>query len=138
MKHLGAVGIRLVGLWFVMAMLVGCMAIRAGSPTQSTRQDLRPAKEVALFEGERDRPVKELAVVDSFRAKKLDEKTVEHMMRDLQAKAQAVGADAVIQVRRLRTNHEGFVSNPRTPFPSVMQGKWNEYFFRGTAVKYTR
>jgi len=138
MRYVHDIGLRITGLCCAVIVLVGCMAVRAGSGRHATRQDIRPATEIALFEGDCVRPVKELAVIDSFRAKKLDEKTVERMMRDLQAKAQAVGADAVIQVRRLRTNHEGFVSNPRTPFPSVMQGKWNEYFFRGTAVKYTR
>jgi hypothetical protein len=91
---------------------------------------------VELLKGKPNRKYTELGVVDSFRAKQLTPEETSQMMTDLQHKAASLGADAVIDVRRLADRHEGFVNNPRTPFPSVMQGEWKEYFFRGTAVRY--
>jgi len=55
---------------------------------------------------------------------------------DLQAKARAAGADAVINTRKLSARREGFINNPRTPFPSVMQGETKLQFYRGVAIKY--
>ena len=101
--------------------------------------NVRPAcraESVELLTRKPARPYREIAVVDSFRAKKLDADTTARMMEDLRKKAAALGADAVVEVRRLEDRHEGFTNNPRTPFPSVMQGEWKTYFFRGTAVRY--
>ncbi len=121
-------------------LFTGC----ASGPREIQRVDpreIRPARSprnVELLSKSPDQPYHEIAVVDSFRAKKLDAEVTSRMMEDLQKKAAALGADAVINVRRLADRHEGFVSNPRTPFPSVMQGEWKTYFFRGTAVRYTK
>jgi len=101
--------------------------------------NVRPAcrpESVELLTRKPSQPYREIAVVDSFRAKKLDADTTARMMEDLRKKAAALGADAVVEVRRLEDRHEGFMNNPRTPFPSVMQGEWKTYFFRGTAVRY--
>ncbi len=97
----------------------------------------RPCEKVELLSGKPEKSYREIAVVESFRSKRLDAEITRRMMEDLQAKGAAVGADAVIGVKRLADRHEGFVSNPRTPFPSVMQGEWKTYFFRGTAIRYT-
>ncbi|MGC8741087.1 MAG: hypothetical protein ACP5QZ_02530 [Candidatus Sumerlaeaceae bacterium] len=120
------------------AVLSGCSA----SPREIQRLDpgevrpARPPRSVELLTKAPDRPYREIAVVDSFRAKKLDPEVTARMMEDLQKKAARFGADAVVDVRRLADRHEGFVNNPRTPFPSLMQGQWKTYFFRGRAIRY--
>jgi uncharacterized protein YbjQ (UPF0145 family) len=93
--------------------------------------------DIPLLPGDVETDRVEIAKIDSFACKDLDADAVRRMMEDLKAKARVAGADAVIRVQRLHNLREGFISNPNTPFPSVMQGEWKEYFFRGTAVKYT-
>lgn len=79
----------------------------------------------------------EIAHVDSFSREPGDDPAAKReQFADLQAKARAAGADAVVRVRKLHTRQEGFINNPRTPFPSVMQGETKREFYRGVAIKY--
>lgn len=78
----------------------------------------------------------EMAYIDSFVAMDNCSDTVQAQLKDVQTKARAVGADAVIRVRLLNNKVRGFQEDPNTPFFSVRQGESRDYFFRGTAVRY--
>ncbi len=84
-----------------------------------------------------DRDYVEIANIDSYSipGKPTPEQT-EAQKTDLEAKGRAAGADAVIQVQRLNSTKNGWINNPRTPFPSVMQGETKLYFQRGVAIKF--
>ena len=84
-----------------------------------------------------DRDYVEIARIDSYSipAKPTPEQT-EAQKADIASKARAAGADAVIEVQRLNSTRNGWINNPRTPFPSVMQGETKLYFHRGVAIKY--
>ena len=116
----------------------GCVTTAKAGKTDAERLVLKAKhpKQIELMTGRPSGNFRELGIVESSRAKKLTPEVTSQMMSELQQQASMLRADAVIEVRRLADRHEGFVNNPRTPFPSVMQGEWKTYFFRGTAVKY--
>lgn len=95
-----------------------------------------PAGEVPLYRENVAALHAEVAVIDSFAADVKDAPTVQAQLEDIQCKARLAGADAVVRVRPLTHELFGFVNNPNTPFPSVMQDETKKYFFRGTAIKY--
>src|SRR5690606_38841160 len=80
----------------------------------------------------------EIATVDSFISADKCEDTTRHQLKDLQAKGQSIGADALIRTRMLANDVRGWKENPDTPFFSVEQGYSEDYFFRATAIKYLR
>lgn len=121
-------------------LLLGCSTSPQWTRVYSPREvrNAVPPSKVELIQGRPTRPFREIAVVESSRAKKLDPDITSRMLQEIRERAAALGADAVVDVRRLADRHEGFVDNPRTPFPSVMQGQWKTYFFRGIAVRYQK
>lgn len=136
-EHLSTAARALVTLCSVI-FLTACVSMAQPSSKANVRR-IGPAKasrDVALYTGKPSQTVRELGIVESSRAKNLTPDVTAKMMKELQEQAAALGADAVVDVRRLADRHEGFVNNPRTPFPSVMQGEWKTYFFRGTAVRF--
>jgi hypothetical protein len=98
--------------------------------------------EIPLYRGDVEARYRVIATIDSFACSQCETKdgiepeVIQEMMRDLQEKARAAGADALIRVKLLSNKVSGFKENPRTPFWSVMQGQWEEPFFRGVAIKY--
>lgn len=132
--------VGLLGIMIVALVALGCVSAGARrnlSQTRLPRPD-KAASSVELLTGKPSCDYREIGVVESSRAKKLTPDLTAQMMKELQTQAAALGADAVIDVRRLADRHEGFVNNPRTPFPSVMQGEWKTFFFRGTAVQFVK
>jgi hypothetical protein len=92
--------------------------------------------EPPLFQGDLAVKYQEVAIVDSYIAVDKYSNTVQKQLRDLQAKGEAIGADALIRVRPLNRKVYGWQENPATPFWSVKQGESNDHFFRATAIKY--
>jgi hypothetical protein len=92
--------------------------------------------DLPLFQGDLAVKYQEVAVVDSYIAFDKRSETVKTQLKDLQAKGQAIGADALIRVRPLVRRVSGWQENPATPFWSVKQGESNDHFFRATAIKY--
>ncbi|MCX7625186.1 MAG: hypothetical protein N2Z21_03120 [Candidatus Sumerlaeaceae bacterium] len=132
--------LELLCILFLTMIATGCVSLGAKpkfTDAHSPRY-AQVASSVELLSGKPSRDYREVGVVESSRAKKLTPDVTAQMMKDLQNKAALLGADAVIDVHRLADRHEGFVNNPRTPFPSVMQGEWKTYFFRGTAVRFVK
>lgn len=94
--------------------------------------------DVPLYRQDIDEQYVQIAHIDSYVCQDPDEGCTKAMLKDLEAKARIAGADAVIRVKMLANKRTGFIENPRTPFISLQQGKWEENFFRGIAIKYTR
>ncbi len=93
-------------------------------------------QELPIYMTDLNEKYQEIATIDSYIT---DNKCIETLIkqaRDIQSKGQAVGADAVIRVRPLSNKIRGFKENPDTPFFSVKQGASEDYFVRGTAIKY--
>ncbi len=95
-----------------------------------------PRAELPIYMTDLNEKYQEIATIDSYFADNKRMETVVKQARDIQAKGQAVGADAVIRVRPLANKVHGFKENPDTPFFSVKQGSSEDYFVRGTAIKY--
>jgi len=97
-----------------------------------------PRPDLPLYTTDLAEQYQEIATVDSFRSDEKCDDTTRRQMKDLQAKGQAIGADAMIRVRMLANNIRGWKENNETPFFSVKQGESKDYFFRATAIKYLR
>lgn len=136
-KNVSHTLVKLLAVIAVALMGLGCVAGAANRTLSETRlrRAAKAPSSVELLSGKPSCDYQEIGVVESSRAKKLTPDLTARMMKELQTQAAALGADAVIDVRKLADRHEGFNNNPRTPFPSVMQGEWKTYFFRGTAVR---
>jgi hypothetical protein len=98
----------------------------------------RSVNNIELYRGDIDAQYVQIATIDSFVGNDECTHTLQAMLRDLKSKAQGSGADAVIRVKLLRNKVRGWTENMRTPFWSVEQGRWEEPFFRGIAIKYQR
>lgn len=109
-------------------------------PIRSIDRTLLPAgaprPELPIYMSDLNEKYQEIATIDSYITDNKCMDTLVKQARDVQAKGQAVGADAVIRVRSLSNKIRGFKENPDTPFFSVRQGESNDYFVRGTAIKY--
>lgn len=97
-----------------------------------------PRANVPLYNTDLAEQYQEIATVDSFISTDQSAETTRRQLKDLQAKGQGIGADAMIRVRVLANDFRGWQENADTPFWSVKQGTSKDYFFRATAVKYLR
>ncbi len=97
-----------------------------------------PQADMPLFTTDLAEQYQEVANLDSFISTDRCADTTRLQLKDLQAKGQHIGADALIRVRLLANDVRGWRENPDTPFWSVMQGESKDYFFRATAIKYLR
>ena len=97
-----------------------------------------PRANLPLYTTDLAEQYQEVATIDSFLSTDKCEDTTKLQLKDLQAKGQAVGADALIRVRPLANRFEGWQENNETPFWSVKQGTSKDYFFRATAIKYRK
>lgn len=97
-----------------------------------------PRQDLPLYTTDLAEQYQEVATIDSFLSTDKCEDTTRQQLKDLQAKGQAAGADALIRVRPLANNFTGWQENRDTPFWSVKQGSSKDYFFRATAIKYRK
>lgn len=97
-----------------------------------------PRPNLPLYKTDLQEHYQEIATIDSYVSADKCDDTTRLQLKDLQAKGQAVGADALIRVRLLSNKITGWQENPETPFFSVKQGTGEDYFFRATAIKYLR
>lgn len=111
-------------------------AVRSIDRTCLPAGPIKPA--VPMFLGDLNEKYQEIANIDSYVAMDKCEATTKLQLKDLQAKGQAVGADALIRVRILKNDIQGWKENPDTPFFSVHQGGSSDYFYRATAIRYLR
>lgn len=78
----------------------------------------------------------EIADIDSFASLETSEAVTKQQLEDLECKARQIGADALVEVRKLNYTRRGFINDPETPFKSYKQGDEKTYFFRAAAVRY--
>jgi hypothetical protein len=97
-----------------------------------------PQADLPMYNTDLAEQYQEIATVDSYISTDKCADTTRNQLRDLQAKGQGIGADAMIRVRMLANQVRGWKENPETPFFSVKQGESQDYFFRATAIKYLR
>ncbi len=79
----------------------------------------------------------EVAIIQSRSYASKDENTKARQLEELKRLARKLGADAVQEIRLLTKRAQGYVIDDRVPFPAWKQGKYNLYFLRGTAIRYT-
>jgi hypothetical protein len=97
-----------------------------------------PRPDLPLYTSDLNAHYTEIAYVDSYISTDKCEDTTRQQLKDLQAKGQAIGADALIRVRPLKNRITGWKENPDTPFFSVKQGESEDHFYRATAIKYLK
>ena len=79
----------------------------------------------------------EVAIIQSRSYASKDENTKARQLEELKRLARKLGADAVQEIRLLTKRAQGYAIDDRVPFPAWKQGKYNLYFLRGTAIRYT-
>ncbi len=134
-KHLSGIALAIITAF----VLSSCFAL----PRQTTfvngakRGPVRDPASVAMRVDPCMTPnARKVAVFDSRRSEKFTADDVAGMLNDLRSEAARAGVDAVTNIRILHDWRRGFIRNPRTPFPSVMQGSQNLYFLRGDGIRY--
>lgn len=139
--------------------LAGCNTCTSRPPIRAIDHACLPAGgaptkgDIELYRGDIDAQYVQVATIDSFvcdassdtdypvkepSKPTVSAENVRKMLEDLKGKGRAAGADALIRVKMLHRVRTGFKNNPRTPFPSVEQGEWRDYFMRGIAIKYLK
>ena len=93
--------------------------------------------EIALYEGELLEPHTSIAVISSKGFPKSEAEAKKEQLLQLRKIACRLGADAVENITVKKMEKRGMVKNPRTPFPSIMQGITYYEYLEGTAIKYT-
>jgi len=93
--------------------------------------------EIALYEGELLEPHTSIAVISSKGFTKSEGEAKKQQLLQLRKIACRLGADAVENITVKQMEKKGMVRNPRTPFPSIMQGITYYEYLEGTAIKYT-
>lgn len=131
------------GLWLtVPATGQGLDCCGNNPPIRSIDRNCLPAgaprADLPLYTSDLNAHYQEIANVDSYISTDKCEDTTRMQLKDLQAKGQAIGADALIRVRPLKNRITGFKENPDTPFWSVKQGESSDFFYRATAIKYLK
>ncbi|MDX2177389.1 MAG: hypothetical protein SF028_13065 [Candidatus Sumerlaeia bacterium] len=114
----------------------GCAATRTHHLTESRYRALPEDAPVRLYVNTVAQPHLEIAQINSFPA---DEDTPEirrEQLEDLQARARRLGGDAVVNIRSLKNKGRGWVPDDRTPFDSYRMGDYQQFFLRGTAIRF--
>jgi uncharacterized protein YbjQ (UPF0145 family) len=78
-----------------------------------------------------------VAIIQSTSYANKDEKTKARQLEEMKRIARKLGADAVQEIHLLTKKAQGYVMDGRPPLPAWKQGKYNLYFLRGTAIRYT-
>lgn len=120
--------------------LLACLACHTPSLKRLTTTHFPPKPKSApidLYVGTVSRHHIEVAIIQSRSYSSKDEKTKAGQLEELKRLARKLGADAVQEIRLLTKRAQGYVIDDRVPFPAWKQGKYNLYFLRGTAIRYT-
>lgn len=130
--------------WSHGAAIAAAALVLAGCTTASrvhyiSEQRYKPtgsAKDVRLYVSTVTEPHVRIAHVNSFAAQADDEETRRRQLEDLRERAWGLGADAVVDVKRLRNKGQGWVIDEQVPFTAYTQGSYRQYFLRGVAIRY--
>jgi len=94
-------------------------------------------QQVKLYNSDISETHIKLAQIQSFADSSRDTETKRAQLVDLTKRARRMGADAVVNVRQLENRVRGMVVDEKVPFRSYQQGRYEMYFLRGVAIKYT-
>jgi hypothetical protein len=133
-RHIWSHGAAIAAVAIVLA---GCFP--ASRVHYISEQRYRPngsANNVRLYVNTVAEPHVRIAHVNSFAAQKDDEETRRRQLEDLRKRAWSLGADAVVEVKRLRNKGQGWVIDEQVPFTAYQQGRYRQYFLRGVAIRY--
>lgn len=125
------------GLLAVVLLLAACTTDRVFWLTEDRYPALPPNSEVRLFSAELNRPHVRIALVQSFADPRRSQEVRRRQIDDLRRRARSVGADAVMEIRLLRNRVRGPVTDEAVPFPAVRQGRYETFFLRGVAIRFT-
>ena len=122
-----------------MGILLAGLVAACGGPrmlriAEEPLAPLPPETPVAIYVGEVEPVVREVAIIESDRAVYEDEATRLKQIEQLRAKARALGANAIQEVEILPVQVRGFTPDERTPFKSWKQGEYSLFFMRGKAI----
>ncbi len=131
MRFLSIVAVSLIG-----ASLIGCSSKRVYPLVEKSLPATPADQDVRLYVNALERPLVELAYIDSTAYPERDPETVQKQLKELTDKARKMGADAVMSVEVLDEKIRGMVIDEAVPFRAYRQGNFELYFIRGTAVKY--
>jgi len=115
---------------------VGCSSKRVYPLTTRAFPATPPGAEVKLYVNEVTRPHVQIAHIQSFSDREQDTETVRRQLLDLDKRARKLGADAIVNVRKLDNRVRGAVVDEAVPFRAYRQGTYNLYMMRGTAIKF--
>lgn len=122
----------------LLALLVaaGCSNRRTYRLTSEKFPPTPADQEVRLFVNEVREPHVKIAMVQTFSSRSRENDVVRDQLQELNDRARALGADAVVNVRVLRNRVDGYVVDERVPFRAYRQGRNELYFLRGTAIRF--
>lgn len=119
----------------ILETVLACAGPRMERLTTERFKPLPPNAEVEVYIGRLEGPYQEIAIIESSGSPYVDDNVKKRQVRQLQAKARRLGANGVQDLRILTKRIKGFVIDERVPFASWKQGKYEEYFMRGEAIR---
>ena len=118
-------------------LIAGCTATPMQRLTTLRFQPTPKDQPVKLYNSDVTEPHIKLAQIQSFADSSRDTETKRAQLLDLTERARRIGADAVVNVRQLENRVRGMVVDEKVPFRSYQQGRYEMYFLRGVAIRYT-
>ncbi|MEQ8820560.1 MAG: hypothetical protein RLY93_09960 [Sumerlaeia bacterium] len=115
---------------------VGCTNTKVHRLTTERFEPAANPESVRLFIGPVNRPHTRIAYVNSDTEDMPTVVEKRAQLKELQARAAKLGADAVVEIELLQEEHKGFVPDPAVPFKAWRQGEYELAFLRGTAIKF--
>jgi hypothetical protein len=124
-------------LMAVAALLTGpgCQRPRSLALSDQKYERLADDDKVDVYVGDVQQPHEELAIIETASTGWVDDEIKRHWIEELQAKARAMGGNAIQETRILTKRIAGFVPDERTPFASVRQGRTEYYFMRAKVIR---
>jgi len=123
-------------LLLALAILAGCGVSNVHRLTEENYKRKPRGAEIKLYVNRVLEPHVAIAQINSDAAAEDSPEARRDQLGDLQKRARALGADAVMNIRHLENKGRGFVPDARIPFSAFKQGNYKQSFLRGTAIVY--
>jgi uncharacterized protein YbjQ (UPF0145 family) len=120
------------------AFAAGCSGVRVIPLADDMPRQPKPDSfEVRLFVNKVLTSHREIAIIESEALPDMSDESKAAQLRQIQDEARRLGADAVHDMRQLKQRVQGMVVDRNVPFRAYKQGRYDLYFWRGTAIVYT-
>lgn len=123
-------------LALVAVIASGCSGRKVWMLTDERFEPSTPPDQISLYINEIERPHIKLAYVESDSDSREGTEVTRTQLTQLRERAHEIGADAVVNVRQLKTKVRGAVIDERVPFRAYRQGSFELGFIRGVAIRY--